>query len=83
MNTTQHQDIWSKAPANAWAWERYPNQKCVWHCRHNGESSVKKAPNLDTERKTLYRDLSKQLEAYKINSDLNDRLLELNIVLAH
>lgn len=71
--------IWNKAPDEAWVWERFPNGKCVWHCRKDGKSFDKKAPNFKTERNTLWRDLEKQKEADAINLNLSKSLGELNI----
>ena len=74
--------IWNKAPDEAWVWERFPNGKCVWHCRKDGKSFDKKAPNFKTERNTLWRDLEKQKEADAINLNLSKSLGELNILIS-
>lgn len=81
MNQSQHQEIWAKAPASAWAWERFPNQRCVWHCRENGGSFVRKAPNVDPQRTTSWRDFDMQLEADRNKQALDNSLSELNIIL--
>lgn len=75
----QSMAIWQEAPVDAWAWERFPNGKCVWHCRKDGKSFDKKAPNFKTEKSTLWRDLEKQKEADAINLNLSKSLSELNI----
>ena len=76
------QKIWTKAPSEAFHWERFPNGKCVWHCRKDGKSFDKKAPNYETERNTLWRDADKQKEADQMNASINTQLSKLNIVLA-
>ena len=76
------QKFWSKAPVDAWVWERLPNGKCVWHCRKEGKSFDKKAPNYETERNTLWRSSDKQKEANQMNASINTQLSKLNIVLA-
>ncbi len=73
--------IWSKAPAEAYAWERFPNERCVWHCRKDNQSFDKKAPDLKIKSNTLWRDPEKQKEAIEIKSNLNKQLKELNITL--
>lgn len=76
------QKIWAKAPSEAFHWERFPNGKCVWHCRKDGKSFDKKAPNFEIERNTLWRDAEKQKEADQMNANINKQLADLNIVLA-
>ena len=76
------QKIWAKAPKDAWVWERFPNGKCIWHCRKDGKSFDKKAPNFGIERNTLWRDAEKQKEADQMNTSTNKQLADLNIVLA-
>lgn len=80
--TEQEQLFWDKAPEGAWVWERFPSGKCLWHCRKDGKSFDRKAPNFDTARNTLWRDKTKQLEADEMNGRLNKQLSDLNIVLA-
>ena len=75
-------EIWKDAPIDAFHWERLPNGKCVWHCRKEGKSFDKKAPNYETERNTLWRDTDKQKEADQMNADTNKQLADLNIALA-
>lgn len=82
MNQIQHKEIWSKAPVTAFAWERYPNQQCVWHCRDGSRSFTRKAPNIDPQRTISWRDYNKQVEADLTKQAVNKRLKELNIVLA-
>lgn len=82
MNQSQHQEIWSNAPAMAWAWERFPNQRCVWHCRENNRSFTRKAPNIDPQRTSSWRDYDKQVESDQSKQAVNKQLKELNIVLA-
>ena len=63
MNLVKHL-IWDQAPNDAWAWERYPNGKCVWHCKHqNGTNFTKSAPNFESKKNTLWKCDKKQKEA--------------------
>ena len=74
--------IWSKAPPEAYHWERFPNGRCIWHGRgKDGKSFNKKAPDLKIKSNTLWRDPEKQKEAIQINSNINKLLKELNITL--
>lgn len=74
--------VWSKAPLEAFHWERLPSGKCIWHCRaEDGRSFDKKAPNFKIERKTMWRDLEKQKQADASSEKLNSKLAELNITL--
>lgn len=82
MNNQQLQEFWNNAPIEAWVWERFPNGKCVWHCRKGEESYDKKAPNFETEKNTLWRDIEKQKQADQIKDNLNNSLSGLNIALA-
>lgn len=82
LNQNEHQEIWSNAPATAWAWERYPNQKCVWHCRENHRSFTRKAPNIDPQRTFSMRDYDNQVESDQSKQALKKQLKDLNIVLA-
>ena len=76
------QKIWTKAPSEAFHWERFPNGKCIWHCRKDGESFDKKAPNFKIEQNSLWRNADKQKEADQMNANTNKQLADLNIVLA-
>ena len=76
------QKIWTKAPSEAFHWERFPNGKCIWHCRKDGKSFDKKAPNFKIEQNSLWRDADKQKEADQMNANTNKQLAGLNIVLA-
>lgn len=83
MENSSNLDIWSKAPENAYHWERFPNGKCVWHCRdENGQTTSKKAPNFDIDRKSLWRDAEKQKEADQMNENIRNQLAKVNVVLA-
>lgn len=75
-------NIWTQSPKEAFHWERLQNGKCVWHCRKDGKSFDKKAPNFKIERNALWRDPEKQKEADQIKADIKAQLTELNIVLA-
>lgn len=76
------QKIWTKAPSEAFHWERFPNGKCIWHCRCEGATVNKKAPNFKIEQNALWRDTDKQKEANQMNASINTQLSKLNIVLA-
>lgn len=78
--STRH-EIWSRAPSDAFHWERFPNGKCVWHYSSGGRSLSKKAPNFKTEKNSSWRDDDKQKEADQIKSGIKAQLGELNIVL--
>lgn len=83
MENSSNIDIWSKAPVDAYHWERFPNGKCVWHCRgDNGQTFSKKAPNFNIERRSLWRDTEKQKEADQMDANIKNELAKLNIVLA-
>lgn len=74
--------IWIKAPTEAFHWERFPNGRCVWHCRIDAKNFTKKAPNFEIEINSLWRDINKQREADQTNASINSQLSKLNIVLA-
>lgn len=82
IEMSKRYEIWSKAPSEAFHWERFPNDKCIWHCRKDGESFDKKAPHFKIERNTLWRDAEKQKEADQMNANINKQLADSNIVLA-
>lgn len=75
-------DYFVNAPIHCFAWERLPSGKCIWHCRKDGKSFDKKAPNIETEKNTLWRDPEKKKEADKIKADLSKNLSRLNIRIA-
>jgi len=75
-------EIWNIAPQEAFHWERFPNGKCVWHCRINRKTISKKAPNFDTKANSLWRDENMQKVADETNAYINTQLSKLNIVLA-
>lgn len=75
------QEIWSKAPSEAYHWERFPNGRCIWHCRANGKSFDKKAPNFEIQKNSLWRDADKQKEADLAKESINRQLKERNIIL--
>lgn len=75
-------EIWKQAPLESYHWERLPNGKCIWHCRVDGRSFDKKAPNFEIQQNSLWRDTARQKEADRINANLNHQLQALNIVLA-
>lgn len=85
VDLAAYHEIWTKAPADAYHWERLPNGKCVWHCRsaENALTTDKKAPNFNCSRNTSWRDPKKQNEADRINSGVNSRLADLGIKLAY
>lgn len=82
LATATHYGVWKDAPIEAFHWERFPNGKCVWHCRSDGATASKKAPNFKIEQNALWRDTSKQKEADQMNASINTQLSKLNIVLA-
>lgn len=75
-------EIWNKAPQGAFHWERLPKGKCIWHCRMDGRTFDKKAPNFEIQQNSLWRDADKQKEADRSNASVNKQLKALNIVLA-
>ncbi|OTG87921.1 hypothetical protein [Acinetobacter sp. ANC 3813] len=47
---------WSKAPESAFHWERFPNGKCVWHCRTELSGTfTRKAPDFHVEYRSIWR----------------------------
>lgn len=80
--TDVQNEIWGKAPLDAFHWERFPNGKCIWHCRSDGQAiTSKKAPNFEIKQNSLWRDADKQKEADNVNASINTQLKTLNIVL--
>lgn len=76
-------NIWKHAPSTAFHWERFPtNGHCVWHCRENGKTVTKKAPDFNTPRQALWRDPVKQQEADKINGAIQNAVMQRGIKLA-
>lgn len=78
-----HKRVWDKAPERAFVWERFPNGKCVWHCRDSSNQSYdKKAPNFpESVRNSLWRDLEKQAESDRVKAGIDDELKKRNIIL--
>ncbi|MEX5443521.1 hypothetical protein WCE14_09140 [Acinetobacter schindleri] len=75
-------DIWAQAPAEAFHWERLPKNKCVWHCRGtDGRMYSKKAPNLELQQRSIWRDLEQQRQADQANAGIEEQLKVFNIVL--
>lgn len=81
INSVEGNKIWSHAPTSAFHWERLSRSKCVWHCRESGVTFSKKAPNFNTQKRSLWRDIEKQKEADHINDTLCEKLLAIKVVL--
>lgn len=61
MEIISNKNVWQNAPVQAWAWEKYPNGKCVWHCKDaHGNNYTESAPKFQIEKTTLWRDPEKQ-----------------------
>lgn len=80
-DTINHSEVWSLAPPDAYHWERFPNGRCIWHCRADDRSYTKKAPSFNTTRNTSWRDIEKQRDADESKLALSRQLNKLNITL--
>lgn len=71
---------WTKAPKETFHWERFPNGRCVWHYRKNGQTLSKAAPKFDVNRNSVWKDAEQQKQA-----DLNKVVIPkwMNIRLAN
>lgn len=82
VNAEDLKEIWEKAPDAAYHWERFPNGKCVWHCRGaDGKSFNKKAPDFPIKKNAVWRDADRQVEADRFNASLAEEIKKRNIVL--
>lgn len=84
ISKEEHKSVWLNAPLEAYHWERFPNGKCVWHCRSNGRVGIyiKKAPNFEVRARSIWRSEYQQMIADSIDYSLKAELDKRNIVLA-
>lgn len=76
-----HHTVFKVSPPEAYHWERLPNGKCIWHCRKDGKSSDKTAPDFDIDKQWLWRDFTSQQGSEDMQRSVTERITELTAVI--